>query len=154
MTVYLDSTALVKLYIPEVHSAIVVEFVRSLKDPLLFSHLHEIEVKNAIRLKTFRRELPPRLAAMAIRSVEKDVTAQILIRPNLNWTDIYRKAIELSNRFSSRLGSRSLDLLHVATCLLIPCPDFLTFDERQMTVAKKSGLHLLRLRGTQRKNLH
>ncbi|HET9129484.1 MAG TPA: type II toxin-antitoxin system VapC family toxin [Terriglobia bacterium] len=147
MTVYLDSSALVKLYVPEVHSASVVEFVHSLKDPLLFSHLHEIEVKNAIRLKSFRKELSLRAAAMAIRSIEKDLTAQILIRPNLNWIDVFRKAFELSGRYSSRFGSRPLDLLHVATGLLIPCSDLVTFDERQATVAKKSGLHLVRLRG-------
>lgn len=70
---------------------------------------------------------------------------QILKRPELNWTDVFRKADELSKRFSSRFGSRSLDLLHVASSLLIPSRRFLTFDDRQAVIAKKAGLHIVRL---------
>ena len=60
MKVYLDSSAIVKLYAPESDTAAVAEYVRGLTDPLPFSHLHEIEVKNALRLKVFRREADSR----------------------------------------------------------------------------------------------
>jgi predicted nucleic acid-binding protein len=72
--------------------------------------------------------------------------SQILKRPELNWADVFRRAEELSKRFSSRSGSRTLDLLHVASSLLISCRDFLTFDDRQATVAKKAGLRIVSLR--------
>jgi hypothetical protein len=35
--------------------------------------------------------------------------------------------------------------LHVASCLLIGCRDFLSYDERQVVIAKKAGLHVVRL---------
>ena len=145
MRVYLDSSAIVKLYVPEADSASVAAYVHTLKEPLPFSHLHEIEVKNALRLKVFRKEALSRAVLKSIRTIDKDMGFQILKRPELNWVDVFRRAEELSKRFSSRSGSRSLDLLHVASCLLIPSRDFLTFDDRQATVARKVGLHIVRI---------
>jgi predicted nucleic acid-binding protein len=143
--VYLDSSAIVKLYAPEAETATVAEYVRSLKEALPFSHLHEIEVKNALRLKVFRKDYPARPVSRAIRLIEKDVSTHVLDRPELNWPEVFRKADELSKRFSSRWGARSLDLLHVASCMLIGCRDFLSYDPRQIVVAKKAGLHVVSL---------
>ena len=147
MRAYLDSSAIVKLYVPEAETLSVAAYVRTLKEPLPFSHLHEIEVKNALRLKLFRKEALSRPVSKSIRTIDEDVDLQILRRPELNWVDVFRRAEELSKRFTPRSGSRSLDLLHVASCLLIPCRDFLTFDERQAIVARKAGLHVVRLDG-------
>ena len=80
MKVYLDSSAVVKLYAPEAETAAVAEYVRSLKEALPFSHLHEIEVKNALRLKVFRKECPSRPVLQAVRLIDKDVSSQILKR--------------------------------------------------------------------------
>jgi predicted nucleic acid-binding protein len=145
LIVYLDSSAIVKLYAPEAESTWVAEYVRGLRDPLPFSHLHEIEVKNALRLKVFREEVRSRPISKSIQTMDKDMSSQILKRPELNWIDVFRKAEELSKRFTPRAGSRSLDLLHVASSLLIPCREFLTFDARQASVAKKAGLRIVRL---------
>jgi len=101
--------------------------------------------KNALRLKVFRKEALQRLVLRSIRMIENDMDRQVLKRPDLNWADVFRKAEELSKRFSFRFGSRSLDLLHVASCLSIPIAEFLTFDDRQASVARKAGLHIVRL---------
>ena len=66
MTVYLDSSVIIKLDVPEAESALVADYVRRLKEPLPFSHLHEIEVKNALRLKVFRKEAPSRQVSRSI----------------------------------------------------------------------------------------
>jgi hypothetical protein len=145
LNVYLDSSALVKLYLPEKETTVVAAFVGTLKDPLPFSHLHELEVKNALRLKVFRKEAASMPVRKSIRAMDTDLASRILERPELNWPDVFRFAEDLSKRFSPRWGSRSLDLLHVASCLLIPCRNFLTFDDRQAAVARKAGLHLVAL---------
>jgi predicted nucleic acid-binding protein len=145
LNVYLDSSAIVKLYAPEPDSAAVAEYVRRLSVPLPFSHLHEIEVRNAMRLKIFRGEAESRKVLRSIRAIESDAAAQVLKRPGLNWPDVFRRAEDLSKRFSSRSGSRSLDLLHVASCLLLECRNFLTFDDRQAAVARKAKLRIVRL---------
>lgn len=145
LTVYLDSSALVKLYVPEDETPAVAAFVQNLRKPLPFSHLHELEVKNALRLKVFRKEAVTRKVGMSISAIDTDLGSNVLKRPELNWLDVFRRAQDLSKRLSIRSGSRSLDLLHVASCLLIPCPEFLTFDERQAVIARKAGLRLVRL---------
>lgn len=147
MSVYLDSSAIVKLYAPEPDSAALVAYVQGLREPLTFSPLHDLEVKNALRLKVFRKEAPSSQVLKSIRTIDKDLSQEILKRPDLNWPDVFRKADELSKRFSSRSGSRSLDLLHVASCLLLSSRDFLTFDDRQAKVARKAGLRLVLLKG-------
>ena len=150
--VYLDSSAIVRLYAPQADTPFVAAYVRGLKSPLPFTHLHEIEVKNALRLKVFRREADSRRVLRSIRAIEEDLTSQLLNRPQLSWPDVFRRADELSKQFTSRSGSRSLDLLHVACCLLLGCRDFFTFDDRQATLAKKAKLRLVRLPATRIRN--
>jgi predicted nucleic acid-binding protein len=45
-----------------------------------------------------------------------------------------------SDRHTPVLGTRSLDLLHVAAALLLDAKLFFSFDERQRTVAASEGL--------------
>ncbi len=141
----MDSSALVKLYAPETDTLAVVDYVRSLKESLPFSHLHEIEIKNALRLKAFRRDVPLRTINRSIRLVESDMDSSILRRAELDWPEVFRRAADLSEKFSARWGSRSLDLLHVASCLLLECRHFLTFDDRQAAIAKKAKLRLVKV---------
>ena len=56
---------------------------------------------------------------------------------------LYPKAIKLAERHSARLGTRSLDLMHVAAALLLNAETFLSFDERQRKAAKVEGLKVL-----------
>lgn len=46
----------------------------------------------------------------------------------------------LSALHSEKLGTRSLDILHVAIALSLGCETFLSFDKRQIALAKKAGL--------------
>jgi predicted nucleic acid-binding protein len=50
------------------------------------------------------------------------------------------RARQLSTAHTDRLGTRAIDLLHVACALLLECEVFLTFDERQAELAKSEGL--------------
>ena len=53
---------------------------------------------------------------------------------------LYPKAIELAERHSATLGTRSLDLMHVAAALILGADLFLSFDERQRKAAEAEGL--------------
>jgi|GEM_PF-131904 len=141
--IYLDSSALIRLYFTERDSRAIADFITRRSQPLAFSHLHELEIKNAFRLKIFRGEASEKSAAAAIRLIEQDHAAGVLQRPNLNWFDVFRKAEALSSKHASRIGSRSLDLLHVASALLLKMEDFLTFDDRQSALAGAAGLNCI-----------
>jgi predicted nucleic acid-binding protein len=137
---YLDSSALIKLYVPEAGSARVSEYVRALPHKIPFSHLHELEMKNGLSLKLFRREATASAVDASIQSMDEDFSAGVLSRPELDWFDVFRLACALAREHSSRIGSRSLDVMHVASALVLDSTTFLTFDDRQARLARAAGL--------------
>ena len=139
---YFDSSAVVKLYVPEAHSIKVSAFVRSLQHPILFSHLHDLEIRNGLRLKVFRGESAANAVDAALRLMDEDLRSGVLVRPDLNWLDVFRHAERPSKELSSVMGAQSLDLLHIASALILQAEDFLTFDNRQRAAAKKAGLKI------------
>jgi len=140
MTSYLDSSALIKLYVTEAGSDRVSGYARTLPHPIPFSHLHELEMKNALQLKLFRREATANAVHASVRAIDEDFAAGVLSRPELNWFDVFRRASKLACEHSSEIGCRSLDLLHVASALVLEATTFLTFDDRQALLARVTGL--------------
>jgi predicted nucleic acid-binding protein len=145
MSLWLDTSALVSLYVPEPRSERVARLVRRTQAPIVFSQLHELEVVNALRLRVFRREAVQQLVDATVARLHEDLHAGILHRPAIDWPLTLGKATELANQHTARLGSRSLDLLHVAAALLSGATHFVTADRRQGQVARRSGLRTTRL---------
>jgi predicted nucleic acid-binding protein len=54
--------------------------------------------------------------------------------------DAMIEAERLSATHSETLGTPSLDILHVACALVLGVEEFLTFDQRQLNLAKAAGL--------------
>jgi len=143
VTTYLDSSALVKLYVIEEDSAAVAESVMRLRKPLPVSLLHELELKNGLRLKEFRKEAHSRTIGAALRHLDEDFASGILFKPLLDWPEVFEVAALLSKRFAATVGCRSLDLLHVASAKILKVQGFMTFDKRQASLACKAGLKLV-----------
>ena len=140
---YFDTGLLVKLYILEANSHTAVKLVHDHQTPIIFTHLHETELQNAIRLKCFRGEITRREAQTAINTIRTDFSAGKLFRPSLDWPEIWHQANQLSARFAVQIGARTLDTLHVATATLLKTSKFISFDVRQRTLAKKTGLTVI-----------
>lgn len=62
----------------------------------------------------------------------------------MDWTDIFTRAVDLSGKHTKKTGSRSLDILHVATAFSIGAGHFFTFDERQSLLAHAAGLRVVK----------
>ena len=56
MSLYYDSGVLVKLYVREEFSDAVARFLAERREAVVINDLHEIEMRNALRLKRFREE--------------------------------------------------------------------------------------------------
>jgi predicted nucleic acid-binding protein len=56
--------------------------------------------------------------------------------------EAYELARSLSRRHTAKLGTRSLDVLHVASALILGPDSFFSFDERQRELARAEGLIL------------
>ena len=143
MKCYLDTSVLAKLYYPEEGSEEISRWVHRRKNPILFSSLHELELKNAFALKTFRKEITENQRKRIEEAINTDLEKQVLNRIHPDWGDVFSTAIALSGRHSSRFGARSLDILHIATAQTWGCTHFLSNDERQKNIAEKAGLELV-----------
>jgi len=143
MGTYIDTALLVKSFVLEPDSAAAVETIEASGEPLAFSHLHEIEIPNAIRLKRFRGEITRAQEATALRAFEADVAKGRFARPAYDLGSVFTRAAQLSARYSGDLGTRSLDLLHVAAALEAGCTVFASSDERQRQAAALAGLKVI-----------
>jgi len=143
MTTYIDTALFVKAFVLEVDSAEAIEILERIGEPFAYSHLHGIEIPNAIRLKRFRGELTRAQEAAAIRMFRADVDAGRFECISYDLAAVFIRAEELSARFSGVMGTRSLDLWHVAAALEAGCQAFASYDSRQRKAAAECGLELI-----------
>jgi len=141
--VYIDTGILVKSYIFEEDSQEAIAIIEAAGDPLIFSHVHGVEIPNAIRLKRFRGEITKAEEAAAIRVFRSDIDAGRLARPDYDLAGVFIRAEQLSAKHSGDIGSRSLDILHVAIALECGCSSMASFDGRQRKIAALSGLKVI-----------
>jgi predicted nucleic acid-binding protein len=102
-----------------------------------------LEVRNAIRLKSFRKEITAAEMIQSIAAFDQDVAMGRWQRPVCAAADVEQKADGLSARYSAILGCRTLDIIHVAAAIVIGTRDFITFDGRQAAMAKHAGLNVI-----------
>jgi len=109
-------------------------------EPLSFTGLHRLEMRNALALGVFRRILTSAQVSTAWSDVERDLRSGILVPQPVNWMPVYRAAAQWAALHSPRIGCRSLDVLHVTLAKKLNAKEFLTFDERQKSPALALGL--------------
>ena len=140
---YVDTSALVKLYVVEDGSAEVVSTIRQQGVAIPRTVLHELEFVNAIQLKAFRRELSGDQTRELRARFDEHLDQGVYFVPSCDWSQVWGRALDLARRHSMHLGTRSLDILHVAVALEIGARGFLTADQRQSTLAAACGLALV-----------
>jgi predicted nucleic acid-binding protein len=140
---YADTGVIVKGYVLEADSEAAVGILDSLGDHLLYSHLHSIEIPNAIRLKRFRGEITKSQENASTRAFLSDIESGVLTPCEYDLGEVFLLAERLSAKHSAILGSRSLDLLHVAAAIEAGATYFASLDARQRKVAGLNGLKLL-----------
>jgi predicted nucleic acid-binding protein len=137
---YVDTSVLVKLYIKEEYSLEVSHWIRRNNEAIPLTRFHELEFTNAIYLKQFRTEMTNEQALLVLSKFDEHQRRGVYYRPQINWTDGINFALDLSQNHTKTTGSRSLDILHVASALAIKANRFLTLDKRQSALAGLAGL--------------
>ncbi len=131
MTLYVDSSALLKRYVDEHDSEAAVSLMAT--DPVLVtSRLTEIEVRrnltrllNGSELTSSRRQLAVDLDAFALVSLDASTCNE-------------------AARIAEQTLCRSLDSLHLAAAVRTgPATSLLTFDLRQAQVARTLGMTVM-----------
>jgi predicted nucleic acid-binding protein len=137
---YADSSFLVSLVSRDTHSADAAACMARLAEPLMFNPFHRIETRNALRNAAARGAITVSEQRAAFHRIDEDLREGLLIHTPTNWTDVFRRADELSEKHAATEGQRTIDLLHVALALECGAKTFLTFDARQRKLAKAAGL--------------
>jgi predicted nucleic acid-binding protein len=138
---YADSSFVVSLYrTTEGISDLARREVKVVPRPVILSPLSLLEIRNAFNMAIGRGEIgvPDREAVMA--DIDQQIVAGFFRMADVSQTDIYAKARELSDCHTPTILTRSLDLMHVATALLVSASAFLSTDSRQRQAAKAEGL--------------
>jgi predicted nucleic acid-binding protein len=136
---YVDSSALVAIYVPERFSKTARQSVRAVPQ-IPFTQLHELEVRNVFELLV-GRALISREECRAIQAqLDADLDSQRLARVSLDLDRVFMSASDLSLTYTAKVLTRSLDLLHVAAAQAMMCRRLVSADDRQLRVAKAAGL--------------
>ena len=128
MTLYVDSSALLKRYVAEHDSTRADELLRS--DPDLVTGRHTmIEVRRNLTRLLEGRDLADGRAAFA-----EDIRAFALV-------ELDAATVDLSAKISELTGARTLDALHLGAAQRAggAALTFLTFDLRQAQIARTLG---------------
>lgn len=140
MSHYADSSFLVSCYVTDANTSQAKAYLFRASVPLVFTVLHALEVRNAFQLGVFRGLFSAAAAAAARANLETDLRNGRLVKKSVDWPVALRIAARFSERHSAAIGTRSLDILHVAAAKALRAVEFASFDTRQRTLAATVGL--------------
>ena len=139
---YVDTSVLVSLYVPDANSLKADAWRKANPTPIDFTGFHRIELRNALSLSVFQQRLTPTEAQSAWTAVLEDLKTGVLVaKPDL-WAKLVHEAEALAAQHTPTIGTRSLDVLHVAAASVLGATEFCTFDARQGKLAQAIGLQL------------
>jgi uncharacterized protein len=130
MTLYVDSSALLKRYVDEHDSQVAVDLIAN-DAVILTSRLTEVEVRRNLARVLSGPEL---IAARRQLAVDLDAFALV----SLDATTCNEAA-----RIAEETGCRSLDALHLGAAVRAGRATVLTFDHRQAQVGRSLGLTVI-----------
>jgi len=142
LNAYLDTSVLIKSYVAEQDSPVADALILQLSEPIPFTHLHAIEIRTALRVKCGRGEISASELRSALADLQEDIDSGVLDRTAYESPSVFHKAEELSAKYAAVTLARSLDILHVASAVVLGAKEFITFDTRQASLASKAGLTL------------
>jgi len=139
LTSCVDASFLFSLYVLDANSAAASAKMRRAVLPLLLTDVGKIEILNAVGLRLFRKELRPVEAKKVYGLFRQDIeqgVVQIVPLP----AAAFQRAEQLARTHTPLLGTRTLDVLHVAGALVLKADAFYTFDQKQAGLATAVGL--------------
>ena len=135
--IYVDASALVKLYLPEPESNRIDALLRGRRD-LYISDLAVTEIVSAAARKSRERILSRSHLTRLYRAILEDIEAEAFRRVDMV-PEVHRAAERLLLAVD-RVPLRAADALHIALALASGCPTLLTFDTRLADATAAAGL--------------
>jgi predicted nucleic acid-binding protein len=112
----------------------------SISDAFPITDLHLLKLHDALSGAVFQKRTTGGQSLLVWQDIEVDLQSARLELCAMNWQAAFRLARDLAKTETPTIGSRSLDVLHVATASLLGVNEVLTFDIRQRSLAISAGL--------------
>ncbi|MGH7894360.1 MAG: type II toxin-antitoxin system VapC family toxin [Candidatus Binatia bacterium] len=136
--VYLDTSALAKIYVAEVESHALESAVVGRHD-LIVSDLAVTELSSLVARLVRERRLLSMAATALYQSVSGDLETRAAHRVELT-TVVHREAERLMLHLGERLPLRAADALHLALAMHAGARTLVTFDRRMTAAARETGV--------------
>ena len=140
---YVDPSALLKLYLHEPQSRAMAAWRSKVSGLLAVTPHGRVELLNGLSLAGHRGFLTAETYQAALAALDDDFEQGRYRSADLLWRAVLKRSAELSRAHTPTFGTRSLDVLHVASALELGAKRFVTFDERQGRLATATGLKLV-----------
>lgn len=111
--------------------------------PLPITWLHQLEFRNALRLRVFRKEISPTQRDASLNAWHSDLAEGVMTMMTPSPSEVALEAERLSAQHTEHIGVRSLDIMHLASAIVLGAECFLSFDHRQAALARATGLKVL-----------
>lgn len=148
MKAYPDTSFLFAFYVRQSNSPAAAAHAATMREPLHVAEPLRYEFRQALRFQVWRhvanrREgIAPEDAEAAMGQFDADLAVGVAVISPCPLADVFREAERLSDRHTRKGGHRSLDVLHVATALVLGAEELLTFDDNQRKLARAEGLRV------------
>lgn len=140
MKTYADTSFLFSLYASDANSTKADVWRQANPSPLPSTAFHRLELRNGLSLALFQQRITLQEVQAAWQEVENDCAAGWLVARGDLWHRVMAEAETSALIHTPAVGSRTLDILHVAAATLIGTTEFCTFDGRQASLAGRVGL--------------
>jgi len=142
MVAFADTGFIASLYLKESTSAQARAAVQAMSLSLPLTPLAMLELRNAFNRAVHRQRLTAAQRDALWQDVEADIASGFLVPVPVPPGPLHDTARRLSDRYTPVLGTRSLNLLHVAAALALEAKVFFSFDDRQRKAAASEGLQV------------
>ncbi len=143
---YPDTSFLCSSFRPQAFSKEALAHRAGMAEPLYVSELLRFEFLQAVELQVFlftndrNKGYPRHEADQMIELWEEGLATGAVEIVSCNMDAVIAYALSLARTHTATGGHRSLDVLHVATAVHLGAKEFLSFDQRQIALARSLGL--------------
>jgi predicted nucleic acid-binding protein len=142
LVVYADSSFLVAVYVEGSNTLHARSYLAKNPQPICITSFSKSEVQHALRMLAFQKHIDLAGMTRALLQFERDEIEGFYEISPVDPEDLFLKTSQLSNRHAVESGVRYLDMLHIASAVLVKAKRFLTFDLRQRKLAQIIGMEI------------
>jgi predicted nucleic acid-binding protein len=140
LIVYADSSFIVSVYVQSQHSESADGLLRQ-RPQIYVTPFILAEWAHALAGQVFRGQMSPSEAQRIDHTFQDDRKSGLWLGSAMP-ERAFDICADLARRYGPKLGTRTLDSLHVACALELKAERFWTFDERQAKLAKAQGMKI------------